>query len=434
MKLEISPILIRHSQAGLIAILILALTFSGATAAGDEALKHANELLEKHPLIDAHNDLPIFIRELQAGPRDVNGYDLHGPVAGDTNLEKLRLGHVGAQFWSVFIPGTEEVKRAGFARVQLEQIDIARRIIARYPEQLAFATTVADIEQARSEGRIASLLGMEGGHAIENSLGALRMFYELGVRYMTLTHSQNNDWADAAGQDEHNGLTPFGKEVVREMNRLGMLVDISHVSPKTMSDTLDIAVAPVIFSHSNAHGMTGHMRNVPDAILKRLPDNGGVVMASFIDVFNTPGYDEWEAGFSAFRGDVKWGEPRYEALREEYVVDHPVPKAGIMDVADHIEYIARVAGPEHVGIGSDFFGDPQWMAEGLTDVSHFPRVFAELVRRGWSDEQLIKLSRDNLIAALEGAEKAAARVQQEREPSFATIEELNGGQEKPDVY
>jgi membrane dipeptidase len=260
------------------------------------------------------------------------------------------------------------------------------------------------------------------------------MFYELGVRYMTLTHSQSNDWADAAGQTEHNGLTTFGKEVVREMNRLGMLVDISHVSPKTMHDTLDVTQAPVIFSHSNAQGLTAHPRNVPDSVLERLPDNGGVVMASFIDVFNTPGYAEWEAGFKAFRGDVEWGEPGYDEKRAEYVADHPVPKAQISDVADHIEYIAEVAGTDHVGMGSDFYGDPTWMVEGLTDVSDFPKVFAELVRRGWSDDQLIKLARGNIIRALAQTERAASRIRKERGPSIATIEELDGGAEKPDVW
>ena len=277
-----------------------------------------------------------------------------------------------------------------------------------------------------------SLKGLRRPHRVAQKAGDVADAYfglvdriRLGVRYMTLTHSQSNDWADAAGQDEHNGLTPFGKEVVREMNRLGMLVDISHVSPKTMSDTLDIAVAPVIFSHSNAHGLTGHIRNVPDDILRRLPDNGGVVMASFIDVFNTPGYDEWEAGFQSFRGDVQWGEPGYNELRDKYTADHPPPKAGITDVADHIEYIARIAGPNHVGIGSDFFGDPSWMAEGLTDVSRYPEVFAELVRRGWNDEQLIKLSRTNLITAFKGAEHAAIRVQKERDASIATIKKLD---------
>jgi membrane dipeptidase len=277
-------------------------------------------------------------------------------------------------------------------------------------------------------------MGMEGGHAIENSLGALRMFYELGVRYMTLTHSQNNDWADAAGHDEHNGLTDFGKEVVREMNRIGMLVDLSHVSPKTMNDTLDVAVAPVIYSHSSAKELTGHPRNVPDQVLRRLTDNGGVVMASFIDVFNTPGYDEWEAGFAQARGAVEWGEPGYDEAREAYIKDNPVPKAGISDVADHIEHIRDVAGVDHVGMGSDFFGDSEWMAEGLTQPSDYPNLFAELIRRGWSDEDLIKISRGNIIRALAEAEAAASRIQKERDASFATIEELDGKQDKPDVY
>jgi membrane dipeptidase len=338
------------------------------------------------------------------------------------------------QFWAVYIPGTQEVKAAGFARVQLEQIDIARRIIAKYPDVFHFATSAADVEQAGKQGKIASLLGIEGGHAIENSLGALRMFHALGVRYMTLTHSQSNDWADAAGRDGHNGLTAFGREVVREMNRLGMLVDLSHVAPKVMHDVLDIAEAPVIYSHSNAHELTPHMRNVPDAVLRRLPANGGVVMASFITLFNTPGYREWEAGFRQFRGDLQWGEPGYDEAHEAYSGDHPLPRATVSDVADHIEHIARVAGHDHVGIGSDFFGDAEWMVEGLTDVSDFPALFAELVRRGWSDDHLIALSRGNILRAMRGAEQAAARLQQQRGPSTATIEQLDGGRKEPELY
>lgn len=415
----------------LTALLTAGLLAVAGPALADDALQHARELLAKHPVIDGHNDLPIVIRE---HGRDVESWDLKGEVPGDTDIPRLREGGVGGQFWSVYIPGTEEVKAAGFARVQLEQIDIARRIIAKYPEVFHFATSAADIEQAGEQGKIASLLGIEGGHAIENSLGALRMFHALGVRYMTLTHSQSNDWADAAGQDGHNGLTAFGREVIREMNRLGMLVDLSHVAPKVMYDVLDIAEAPVIYSHSNAHELTPHMRNVPDAVLQRLPANGGVVMASFIALFNTPGYREWEAGFSQFRGDVQWGEPGYDEAYEAYIAEHPLPRATVSDVADHIEHIARVAGHDHVGIGSDFFGAPEWMVEGLTDVSDIPAVFAELVRRGWSDDQLIALSRGNILRAIRGAEQASARLQQQRGPSTATIEELDGGRKEPELY
>ncbi|QIB65294.1 dipeptidase [Kineobactrum salinum] len=395
----------------LIALLTLAVLALAGPAHADDALRHARELLAEHPLIDGHNDLPYVIRE---HGRDVESWDLKGEVPGDTNIPKLRDGGVGGQFWSVYIPGTQEAREQGFARIQLEQIDIARRVLAKYPEVFHFSTSVADIEQAREQGKIASLLGMEGGHAIENSLGALRMFYALGVRYMTLTHSQSNDWADAAGQSEHNGLTDFGREVVREMNRLGMLVDLSHVTPKVMQDVLDVSEAPVIYSHSSAHELTPHMRNVPDAVLQRLPDNGGVVMASFIALFNTPGYAEWDAGFTRFRGDVQWGEPEYDGLYEAYIEEHPLPPATVSDVADHIEHIARVAGHDHVGIGSDFFGASEWMVEGLTDADDFPVLFAELVRRGWSDEQLIALSRGNILRAMRAAEQAAGRLQQQR--------------------
>src|SRR3954469_10058605 len=250
----------------------------------DRALEHARQLLKSTPLIDGHNDLPWEIREFKTAPRDVAAYDLRSRTPKHTDLGRLQEGQVAAQFWSIYIPG--EIKDSGFARVQLEQFDIARRMIARYPDRLALALTAADIERDFKRGRIASLLGMEGGHAIENSLGVLRAYYDLGARYMTLTHNVTLDWADAAlDSAKHGGLTKFGEEIVREMNRLGMLVDLSHVSPGTMSDALDVTEAPVIFSHSSARALTDHPRNVPDSIMARLPRNGGVVMVSFVPGF-----------------------------------------------------------------------------------------------------------------------------------------------------
>lgn len=411
----------------------LAVSFAGPASEPDPALRHAREFLQKHPLIDGHNDLPSVVRE----HGDVVAYDLRKTTPGDTDLARLRQGGVGVQFWSVFIPSTDEVRKAGFARVQLEQIDIARRIIDRYPEALELALTADEIEQANRTGRIASLLGAEGGHAIENSLGALRTYYHLGVRYMTLTHLKNNDWADSATDaPRHGGLTRFGQEVVREMNRLGMLVDLSHVSPGTMNDVLDIAEAPVIFSHSNAKALTPHPRNVPDEVLRRLPVNGGVVMASFISAFTVkaPIYATWEAGFAKASGDIKFGDERYDEARAKYSKQYPEPRASIADVADHIEHIRRVAGIDHVAIGSDFFGTPADMASGLEDVSRYPLVFAELIRRGWSDEELIKLSRANLLRVLRLAERAAAEIQRTRVASYRTIEELDQGRKPPQPY
>src|SRR4051812_587375 len=263
----------------------------------DPSLKHARQLLKSTPLIDGHNDLPWEIREFKTAPRDVAAYDLRSRTPKHTDLGRLKEGQVAAQFWSIYIPG--EIKDSGFARVQLEQFDIARRMIARYPDRLALALTAADIERDFKRGRIASLLGMEGGHAIENSLGALRAYYELGARYLTLTHNVTLDWADAAlDSARHQGLTEFGREVVREMNRLGMLVDLSHVSPGVMSDALDVAEAPVIFSHSAARALTNHPRNVPDSILARLPKNGGVVMVTFVGAFVSQAVADWEAGYN----------------------------------------------------------------------------------------------------------------------------------------
>src|SRR3954467_11689764 len=254
----------------------------------------ARRVLASAPLIDTHNDLPWTIREKGKPPMDVGAYDLTKKTVGQTDFPRLKAGMVGAQFWSVYVPG--EYKDSGFARVQLEQIDIARRVFAKYPERLEFVTSAAGIRGAVARGHLASLMGMEGGHVIENSLGALRSYYLLGARYMTLTHNVTLDWADAAlDSAKHGGLTRFGEEVVHEMNRLGMLVDLSHVSPGTMSDALDVSEAPVIFSHSSARALSNHPRNVPDSILARLKTNGGVVMVTFVPAFVSPDAKRWNA-------------------------------------------------------------------------------------------------------------------------------------------
>src|SRR5687767_9834379 len=260
--------------------------------AQDKALDKARRILRDAPLVDGHNDLPWAIREDSVAPRNIEAYDLRQRTRGHTDLERLARGQVGAQFWSVYVPG--EYRDCGYARTQLEQIDIARRVIARYPDRLALALTAADIERQFKRGRIASLLGAEGGHVLENSLGALRSYYGLGVRYLTLTHNVTLDWADAAlDSARHGGLSPFGREVVREMNRLGMLVDLSHVSPATMSDALTVTEAPVIFSHSSARALTDVPSNVPDSILRRLPANGGVVMVTFVPMFISQEVASW---------------------------------------------------------------------------------------------------------------------------------------------
>jgi membrane dipeptidase len=409
---------------------------AGGAHADDDSLAKARAILGRHPLIDGHNDLPWVIRENGKPPRDVASYDLNASTPGDTDIARLRAGGVGGQFWSVYVPSEAAAAARGHARLQLEQIDIALRIVERYPKDLALALTAADVERANAEGRIASLLGMEGGHAIENSLGALRDFYRLGVRYMTLTHFNTTHWADSATDvARHGGLSKFGEEVVREMNRLGMLVDISHVSPATMHDVLDIAEAPVIFSHSNARALSTTLRNVPDDVFARVGKNGGVVMVSFISLFNVQGEEHarWQAAFEQAAG-VKLGDPGYDAAYGKYVVDHPEPRATIADVADHVEHVRDAAGVDHVGIGADFFGEPTWMAAGLEDVASYPALFAELLRRGWTEADLAKLSRGNVLRVLRGAEDAAARLQEVRGASFQSIEQLDRGQPLPDKY
>ena len=400
---------------------LLAMNTLVAQSQTDPALVRARRILKASPLIDGHNDLAYVIREDKRAPRDVEAYDLRVRTSGDTDLQRLRSGQVGAQFWSVFIPG--EIKDSGYAKVQLEQIDIARRVIERYPEALTLATTASEVTAAFHNGRIGSLLGMEGGHAIENSLGALRAYYRLGVRYMTLTHNVTLDWADAAMDvPRHNGLTPFGKEVVREMNRLGMIVDISHVTPKVMHDVLDVAEAPVMFSHSSAKALTDHPRNVPDDVLRRLEQNGGVVMVTFIPAFVSQAVATWELRLAELAKGKSPAEA--EGIRAEYAASFPKPVATLKDVADHIDYVRKMAGVDHVGIGSDFWGNPE-MPTGLDDASRFPYLFAELIRRGWSDADLARLASGNMLRVMRGAEAAAARIRKQRPASTATFEQLH---------
>ena len=409
-------------RSGLLLLALLVTSASAAAAQSDPALERARKLLRSVPLIDGHNDLPWEIRESKTAPMDVAAYDLRTRTPGHTDLERLKAGQVGAQFWSIYVPG--EVKDSGYARIQLEQFDIARRFIARYPERLALALTAADIEREFKRGRVASLLGMEGGHVIENSLGTLRSYYDLGARYMTLTHNVTLDWADAAlDSTRHDGLTDFGREVVREMNRLGMLVDLSHVSPATMSDALDVTQAPVIFSHSSARALTEHPRNVPDSILQRLPKNGGVVMVTFVPAFVSNEVAQYEKReteenerISAEVADTAEVSRRMEQWRAA----NPRPQATLAQVADHIEHVRKVAGVDHVGLGSDFDGITN-VPVGLEDVSTFPQLFAELIRRGWSDDDLRKLAGRNVLRVLREAERTSERLRKERQPSTMTI-------------
>jgi len=382
-------------------------------APDDQYLARAKRILRQTPLIDGHNDLPWRIREDSIARGNVDAYDLRRPTPGHTDLARLRKGMVGAQFWSVYTPG--EYRDSGYARVQLEQIDIARRVIAKYPDRFALALSAQDIRRDFSQGKIGSLLGLEGGHAIENSLGALRMYYDLGVRYMTLTHNVTLDWADAALDSARNkGLTPFGDSVVREMNRLGMLVDLSHVSPATMSAALNVTRAPVIFSHSGARALVDVPRNVPDSILQRVTVNGGIVMVPFVTGFVSPAVLLYEQSTRPLIKDLeaKYGKDTAAITREidQWRKAHPEPRAILSQVADQIEYVRSIAGVDHVGIGSDFDGITE-VVQGLEDVSTFPALFAELARRGWSDSDLRKLAGENLLRVFTQAEAVSRQMQ-----------------------
>ena len=377
-------------QVLILVLSLIALSPNLIPASAQETLTERIErILSQVPLIDGHNDLPGQIRDIQTPEGDVGLYDLRQTTSGDTDIPRLRQGLVGAQFWSVHV----NVEDPAPAKQQLEQIDIAHRIFETYPDELEFAGSASDIQRVFGAGKIASLLGIEGGHVIENSLGALRAFYRAGVRYMGLTHFSNTDWADSSTDEVVNdGLSPFGEEVVREMNRMGMLVDLAHTSPATMSDALNLAEALVIFSHAGAQALADHPRNVPDSILRRLTDNGGVVMQVFY--------------------------PPYISIDDSI--------ANISDVANHIEHIRTVAGINHVGIGSDFDGIPTYV-EGLEDVSTFPALFMELARRGWTDQELSKLAGENLLRVMRETEAVAMRLQRERPPSTKTYEELDKG-------
>lgn len=400
----------------LAAIALLALPACGSPppAKAQSPEQIAREVLAKTPIIDGHNDTPHQIAELFG--RDFSKFDLNKlpPEAlakTHTDFATARAGFLGGQFWSVYVeaglPRDEAVART------IKQIDVVRQMIARYPETLAYADTAAGIEAAMKQGKIASPIGMEGGHSIGSSLEILRQMHAAGARYMTLTHSLTTDWADSATDaPKHDGLSPFGFEVLAEMNRLGMIADISHVSEATMLDVLDKSTAPVLFTHSNARAVTPHPRNVPDSVLTRLPQNGGVVMVTFVVGFSSAKRRAWDLEQTAVAARAKAEHNGYPA-REKAAVDawvaaSPRPKATIADVADHIDHIRKVAGIDHIGIGGDFGGVPE-LPEGLQDVSTYPALFAELARRGYSKAALAKIAQGNVLRVMRGVEKVAQK-------------------------
>ena len=399
-----------------------------STEASPAAATAARDLLTRHPILDGHNDLPWTLRV--ADDVDLDTTDLDHPVATiQTDWPRMAAGGVGAQFWSVYVSADLEGETA--VTTTLEQIDLVHELIRRYPGTLELALTADDVERIIAAGKVASLIGAEGGHSIGSSLGTLRALYALGVRYMTLTHNRSLPWADSATDDPVvGGLSPFGREVVREMQRLGMLVDLSHVSPDTMRDALDTAEGPLIFSHSSALAICDHPRNVPDEILARLPANGGTCMVNFVPAFVSQACRDWERGFAEdarrrgfdFKNVPGRGQAR--SLRQEWIAKHPRPAVKLAEVADHAEHVREVAGVDHVGIGSDYDG-VDWLPEGLEDTSCYPALISELLRRGWSEEDCGKLASGNIIRTLRAAEETARALSASRGPSRSRIEDLD---------
>jgi membrane dipeptidase len=384
-----------------------------------------DRILKATPLIDGHNDLPWEVRDNHGNSVAglANGTDKLDPPLM-TDMARLHDGRVGAQFWSVYIPS--EVTGDAAIRETLEQIDVVKRLVGAYPGDLALALTADDIVRIHKSGRVASLIGVEGGHQIGGSLAALRQYYDLGARYMTLSHFKNNEFADSATDDpKWHGLNDFGRTVVHEMNRLGMLVDLSHVSEETMRDALEVSRAPVIFSHSSARALDDHPRNVSDDVLRLTAQNGGVVMVNFYNGYVSDAFRKWNAEVSAEDARLNSllvGRPdEREAAMKAWKQAHPAPRVTVGEVADHVDHVAGVAGFDHVGIGGDLDGLPyDEVPDGLGSVAGYPLLFAELIRRGWSDRNLAKLAGGNVLRAMRQAEAVAASMKDEP-PAMATL-------------
>jgi membrane dipeptidase len=429
-----------------LAALLASVSAATSSATAENDAQRVARVLAQTPLIDGHNDLPWELRTRFGG--DLTRVDLAAstvalpPPAGSpplmTDIPRLRQGQVGAQFWSVFIPS--DIKGPQAVQTTLEQIDLVKAMCARYPGDLAMAYSAADIIRVHAAHRVACLIGVEGGHQINDSLAVLRAYYASGARYMTLTHSFNTAWADSATDNPaHHGLTPFGKEVVREMNRLGMLVDLAHVSEQTMRAALSVSEAPVIFSHSSARALVDHPRDVPDEVLRLVAHNDGVVMVNFLPGYVSEVRRHWDAERAAEQarnssppfGGLYIGQPeRMAAALAAWEQAHPKPPVTLSDVADHIEHIRKVAGVEHVGLGSDFDGIPE-APQGLEGVDKFPALLVELAHRGWSDADLARVAGGNLLRVLAEAERISGRLAATRPASAATLVGADGPQDRP---
>jgi len=412
----------------ILCLMLFQVSCAGAqmTAQSDEELRsQAIEILERVPLFDGHNDTPYQYRN-RVGYKfgELDFYDttqLENPM--HTDIPRLKAGHVGAQWWSVYVPAgipeDEAVKRT------MEQIDFVYRMAEKYPDEFEMAFTADDVERIFDDGKIASLIGMEGGHSIANSLAVLRSFHRLGARYMTITHSRTLDWVDAAGDEpKHDGLTEFGEEVIREMNRVGMMVDLSHVTPASMKDAISVSDAPVMFSHSNARAVSGHIRNVPDEVLQLLPNKDGIVMVTFVESFTSEELRQWYAERNGYREKMESlyaSQPdKVSEMMDEWFDENEKPKPTLEQVADHIDHIKNVVGVDYIGIGGDYDGVSS-LPLGLEDVSTYPALFAELLRRGYTEEELEKIAGLNMLRVMRGMEEVAERLQAEEEPSEMLI-------------
>ena len=406
----------KYQFAVVAALTLFAADRAHAQAPDPQLLARAIRILDQVHIIDGHNDLPSELLSKAGG--DPLRFDLtQRQDTFMTDFLRAKQGRLGAQFWSAYVDN-DSIPTGAAMRVAMRQIDMVHRMVEAYPNQLEFARTADDIERIEKSGKIACLIGLEGGHGIQGSLAALRMMHEVGVRYMTLTHNTTLNWADAAlDMNKNNGLTEYGEEVVREMNRVGIFVDISHVSAETMRDALRVTRAPVIFSHSSARALVDHPRNAPDDVLRMLPKNGGVIMVSFVPDFDSKATAAWQlrrdSAMEAIRNQYDGADER--AHEREWLNAHPIPHATVGEVADVIDHVKQVAGIDNIGMGSDFDGIERG-PDNLTDVSMFPNLFAELLRRGYSDDDLKKIAGLNLLRAMRAMEETARRLQAAEKP------------------